>query len=122
VNLTVTSRPAGEAYVINVQGEIDVYTAPRLRQEIISLLDQGSRHIVIDLSSVDYLDSTGLGVLIGGLKRMKEQEGSLSLICPNPKIMRIFEITGLNKIFSMFLTEGDALAGLPAQRGTEGGV
>ncbi len=113
MNLNITSRPVGQAHIIDLKGEIDVYTAPQFRQEVLSLLDQGSRYIVVNLSSVDYLDSTGLGVLIGGLKRLKEQGGSLILICPNAKITRIFEITGLDKIFAMFLTEGEALDALP---------
>ncbi|MCC6446856.1 MAG: STAS domain-containing protein [Armatimonadetes bacterium] len=114
MNLTVNSRPADQAYVIDLQGEVDVYTAPKLRQEIIGLLDKGINRVVINLSGVEYLDSTGLGVLIGGLKRLKEQGGNLFLICPNPKIKRIFEITGLDKIFSMFLTEKDAVGSLTA--------
>jgi anti-sigma B factor antagonist len=98
--------------VIALGGEVDVYTSPRLKQEMVDLLNKGTTRLVIDLSAVDYLDSTGLGVLIGGLKRAREREGDLRLICDNLRILRIFEITGLTKIFDIFRTEAEALSGL----------
>lgn len=102
MNLKISARSIDDrASVIDLEGEVDVYTAPQLKQKIIELLDIGSRHITVDLTSVDYLDSTALGVLIGGLKRLREHDGTLDLICPNPRIRRIFEITGLDKIFDM---------------------
>jgi anti-sigma B factor antagonist len=98
--------------VIALAGEVDVYTSPRLKQEMVELLNQGTSRLVIDLSAVEYLDSTGLGVLIGGLKRAREREGDLRLICDNLRILRIFEITGLTKIFDIFRSEAEAMAGL----------
>ena len=101
--------------MIDLEGEVDVYTAPQLKQQIIGLLDSGTRHVTVNLSAVDYLDSTALGVLIGGLKRLREREGKLDLICPNPRIKRIFEITGLDKIFDIHTNEEEALAMLKAE-------
>src|ERR1051325_8956708 len=98
--------------VIALGGEVDVYTSPRLKQEMVDLLNKGTVKLVIDLSAVEYLDSTGLGVLIGGLKRAREREGDLRLICDNLRILRIFEITGLTKIFDIYRSEEEALAGL----------
>ena len=101
-----------ELPVIELEGEVDVYTAPQLKQQIISLLESGARELVVDLSKVDYLDSTALGVLIGGLKRIREMDGNMALVCPSPRIRRVFEITGLDKIFDMFNSESEAQAGI----------
>ena len=93
-------------------GEVDVYTSPRLKQEMVDLLNRGQVNLIVDLNGVEYLDSTGLGVLIGGLKRARERDGDLRLICDNMRILRIFEITGLTKIFELTRTRADALAKL----------
>jgi anti-sigma B factor antagonist len=105
------------AALIDLEGEIDVYTAPNLKQQIITLLDSGVRHILVNLTNVEYLDSTALGVLIGGLKRLRERDGSLDLICPNQRIKRVFEITGLDKIFDMYASEADAMEKVRAKEG-----
>jgi anti-sigma B factor antagonist len=85
--------------VVDVKGEIDVYTAPKLREKLIELVSEGSHHVVVNLEGVDFLDSTGLGVLVGALKRVKAHEGSLALVCTQDKILKIFKITGLTKVF-----------------------
>lgn len=97
-----------EPPVITLEGEVDVYTAPELKKQMITLLEAGARELVVDLTAVDYLDSTVLGVLIGGLKRMRERDGNLRLVCPSPRIRRIFEITGLDKIFDIYNSEQEA--------------
>lgn len=118
MNLKMNIRPIDEqASIVDLQGEVDVYTAPQLKQQIITMLDSGVKHIVVNLADVEYLDSTALGVLIGGLKRLREREGTLDLICPNPRIKRIFEITGLDKIFDMYTTEAEALGALESKEG-----
>lgn len=96
--------------LIELEGEVDVYTAPDLKRQMISLLEEGRSEMVVDLTKVEYLDSTALGVLIGGLKRVREREGNLSLICPSPRIRRVFEITGLDKIFDIYNSENEARA------------
>jgi len=98
--------------LIRLEGEVDVYTAPQLKQQMINLLESGARTMVVDLSDVEYLDSTALGVLIGGLKRMREMDGNMVLVCPSPRIRRVFEITGLDKIFEIFNSETEAQAGV----------
>jgi anti-sigma B factor antagonist len=98
--------------VIELEGEVDVYTAPQLKQQMISLLEAGTKQMVVDLTKVEYFDSTALGVLIGGLKRIRERDGNLSLICPNPRIRRVFEITGLDKIFDIYNNGDEAKAGI----------
>jgi anti-sigma B factor antagonist len=87
--------------VLAVRGEVDVYTAPRLRERLIELVSQGSHQVVVDLEGVDFLDSTGLGVLVGGLKRLRSHDGDMILVCTQPRILKVFEITGLTKVFSI---------------------
>ena len=91
----------GDYTVLAVRGEVDVYTAPRLRERLIELVSQGSHQVVVDLEGVDFLDSTGLGVLVGGLKRLRSHDGDMILVCTQPRILKVFEITGLTKVFSI---------------------
>jgi anti-sigma B factor antagonist len=100
--------------VIEVCGEIDVYTAPRLRETLISLVDGGNYRLIIDMEGVEFLDSTGLGVLVGGLKRVRAHGGGIDLVCTQGKILRIFRITGLNKVFSIYDSVAAALGTPPA--------
>ena len=86
---------AGDCAVLRVAGEIDVYTAPDLRQQVIDLADNGTRHIVADLRGVDFLDSTGLGALVGSLKRLRLRQGSLGLVISGGRILQLLVITGL---------------------------
>ena len=109
MNLKMNTRSIdNQASIIDLDGEVDVYTAPQLKQQIITLLDAGVKRVIVNLTAVEYLDSTALGVLIGGLKRLRERDGTLDLICPNPRIKRIFEITGLDKIFDIYSIEEEA--------------
>jgi anti-sigma B factor antagonist len=101
MDLDVATSEMGNASVLSLAGEIDVYTAPRLRQAIIDLVEAGKTNLVIDMEKVDFLDSTGLGVLVGGLKRVKTNDGSLAIVATQDKILKIFDITGLNKVFSI---------------------
>ena len=111
IGLTVTPRTAGEGtQALDLVGEVDVYKAPLLRQAIMDQVDANVKHLLIDLTKVEYLDSTGLGILIGGVKRLKEQGGTLRLVGPSARITRIFEITGLNRIFDVYASEQEALS------------
>lgn len=101
MDLSLTTRTEGERTVVEVGGEIDVYTAPKLRETLISLVDAGHYHLVLDLERVDFLDSTGLGVLVGGLKRVRTHDGSLTLVCTRERLLKIFRITGLTKVFDI---------------------
>ena len=71
------------------------------RERLIELVSQGKHQIVVDLEGVDFLDSTGLGVLVGGLKRLRSHDGDLALVCTQHRILKVFEITGLTKVFSI---------------------
>ena len=96
--------------VIDVQGEIDMYTPPRLRELLIDLVSKGSYQLVVNLEKVGFLDSTGLGVLVGGLKRVRAHDGSLDLVCTQQRILKIFRITGLTEVFGIYETVDQAIA------------
>ena len=96
--------------MVAVEGEIDVYTAPRLRQEITDLVGSGAYRLVIDLEGVEFLDSTGLGVLVGGLKKVRAHEGSLRLVCTQERLLKIFRITGLAKVFPIYDSVDEAIS------------
>ena len=111
MELTLNVYPEASGYtVIAVGGEIDVYTAPRLREKLIGLVESGSYHLIVDMEGVEFLDSTGLGVLVGGLKRVRAHDGWIDLVCTQSRILRIFRITGLNKVFSIFDSIAAAVA------------
>jgi len=112
MDLTVNEHPVGDGKtVVEVNGEIDVYTAPKLREALLNLVDNGNYRLVVDMQGVEFLDSTGLGVLVGGLKRVRAHDGAIDLVCTQGRILRIFRITGLSKVFSIYDSLEAALAG-----------
>jgi anti-sigma B factor antagonist len=119
VNLEVRTRQIGEHIaVIELQGEMDVYTTPQAKEAMLDLLEKGYHHLVVDLQHTDYLDSTALGVLVGTLKRVREQGGDLRLVAPPPRIRRLLEITRLVNVFPIDASEQEATNNL-TQEGTE---
>lgn len=101
----------GDVCVIDLPGEIDIYTSPKVRDAITELIDQGHYHLVINLEKVRHIGSAGLGVLVGGLKRARERGGSVNLVCTNPQIKKLFDLTGLVTIFGIFDDEQSAIRG-----------
>ncbi len=102
--------------VIDVGGEIDIYTAPRLRELLIDLVGKGNYQLVVNMDKVGFLDSTGLGVLVGGLKRVRAHDGSLDLACTQERILKIFRITGLTQVFGIHQTVDQAIAAMKGRR------
>ena len=100
--LDVAVESVGGRSIIALTGEVDVYSAYKLRETIKDLVEEGRYDIVVDLERVAFLDSTGLGVLVGGLKRVRHHGGELGIICSQEKILRIFRITGLTKVFPIY--------------------
>jgi anti-sigma B factor antagonist len=96
--------------VVDVEGEIDIYTAPRLRELFIDLVSTNNYQLIVDLEKVGFLDSTGLGVLVGGLRRVRPHDGWLDLVCTQERILSIFRITGLTKVFGIYQTVDQAIA------------
>src|SRR5437764_15415386 len=102
--------------VMDVGGEIDMYTAPRLRELLVDLVSKNSYHLVVNLDKVGFLDSTRLGVLVGGLKRVRAHDGSLDLVCTRERILKIFRVTGLTEVFGIYQTVDQAIAARKGQR------
>jgi anti-sigma B factor antagonist len=111
-----TVGPVGDRAIVQVAGEVDVYTAPMLREQIRDLAAKGAAHLIVDLTEVEFLDSTGLGALVGGLKRVRDVGGSLALVISTPRILRVFEITGLTSVLAVQGSVPDAISADPHWR------
>lgn len=105
--------------ILAVGGCLDHVTAPLLRERLIELLSSGRRCLVLDLEGVELLDSTGLGVLAGAVKRARQVRGSLQLVCTQHRVLRVFQVTGLTKVFSIHpsVDRATAAAGGPCAQG-----
>ena len=95
--------------IVAVAGDADLHSAPELRDRLSGLLDEGVRHVAVDLSETTFVDSMTLGVLLGAVKRLRTSGGRLELIVPRPDIRRIFEITMLDRVFDLHATRDQAL-------------
>lgn len=110
MELTVSARTVPPFEIIEVAGEVDVYTAPRLREAIVEAIDAGRSRLIVNVEGVEFLDSTGLGVLVGGLKRVRADGGSLDIVCTQERLLKIFQITGLDKVFGLHQSVDAAVA------------
>lgn len=106
MDLTVTSRERDGRTIVSVGGEVDVYSAQELREHLVEPTVEGgpAPHVIVDLSNVHFMDSTGLGVLVGALKRTREAGGTLELVADDERILRVFRITGLTDVFTIHPT------------------
>jgi anti-sigma B factor antagonist len=96
--------------VISVAGEVDLYSAPELKEHILTAIDGGKTSIVVDLSRATFIDSTTLGVLVGARKRLRERDGSVAVVCADDDKLGLFEMTGLDRVFSIHEDRAAALA------------
>jgi anti-sigma B factor antagonist len=110
-NLTEDALDA-DRHVVAVRGEIDLFTAPELKQKLTDAIEGGKSRIVVDLTDTTFLDSTALGVLIGAVKRLRSRDGALVIVNIDQNIAKTFEITGLDQIFTILSTRDDAIAAL----------
>jgi anti-sigma B factor antagonist len=101
MELSLATRIVDDHAVLEVGGEVDVYTAPRLRERLTEMVDGGARNVVVDLARVDFLDSTGLGVLVGAHKRLRLAGGTFSLVCAKESLLKVFRITALDQIIPL---------------------
>ncbi|MEX0665717.1 MAG: STAS domain-containing protein [Acidimicrobiia bacterium] len=100
VDFETTTGAGDDEWIVTVHGEIDVATSPRLRTELHDCLERGARTIVLDLEAMSFIDSSGLGVLVGVVKRLKDQQGDTIMLCNlQEPVRRVFEITGLTELF-----------------------
>ncbi len=116
MDLKLTHYTKDGIEVIDVEGKIDIYTAPRLRELLIDLVSSNTYQLIVNLDKVEFLDSTGLGVLVGGLKRVQAHDGSLDLVCTQERILNIFRMTGLTKVFGIYQTVDQAIAATKGSR------
>jgi anti-sigma B factor antagonist len=105
-----TERIDTTTAVIDLKGEVDLYTAPEFKQHLVDVIEQGALNVVVDFSDTTFIDSTTLGVLVGGVKRLRPGGGQLLLVCDDRNIIKIFEITGLHRVFDIHATREEALA------------
>jgi anti-sigma B factor antagonist len=112
IDLTVEIGSKGPWTIVSVAGEIDLFTAPKLREQFLAALDgTDTDRLLVDLTRVSFMDSTGLGVLIGALRRMNERDGRMALVCSEGPVLRVLELTRLNEVFSIFHSVDDATSG-----------
>ena len=105
-----TDKVDESTYVISLAGEVDLYTAPEFKSQLLEVIGNGAKDVIVDFSDTTFIDSTTLGVLVGGVKRLRTQDGQLSLVCSDRNITKIFEITGLDRVFTIYPTRDEALA------------
>jgi anti-sigma B factor antagonist len=98
--------------LVSLRGEVDIYTAPRLKEQLVKVLDEGATGIVVDLSDVTFIDSTALGVLIGGVRRLHEADGHMALVVATRPVERVLTLTGLDRVFTIHATRDAAVAAL----------
>ena len=109
-DFAITEHPIdAERHVLAVRGEIDLFTAPELKQVLAESIEAGRVRIIVDLTETTFLDSTALGVLIGAVKRLRSRDGALAIVNIDENIAKTFEITGLDQIFTIVPTREEAL-------------
>ena len=100
MTLTIDVEREGETTLLVLRGDLDASTASQLRECLVEVIGDGAR-IVIDMEALDFLDSAGLGILVGGLKRARTHGGELELVCSNSAVLKPIEITGLDRVFTI---------------------
>jgi anti-sigma B factor antagonist len=106
-------HPAGPWVVVAITGELELGTAPRLRQQVVTLVGDGHTHIVLDMSAVDFVDSIGLGVIVSALKRVRGRDGELVVAGASPRLRSLFELTRLDQVIDLYDSVPDVLASRP---------
>jgi anti-sigma B factor antagonist len=94
-----TTQVGADAYVVSVAGELDIATAGRLREELDLTAERGARRVIVDLIGLTFIDSVALGILTEGAKRLRADGGVCVVVTQDPRILRVFEITGLDRVF-----------------------
>jgi anti-sigma B factor antagonist len=114
MNFDIKTEQVDGAHVIALAGEVDLYTAPEFKQQLLDVIAKGAKDVIVDFSDTTFIDSTTLGVLVGGVKRLRTNDGQLSLVCSDRNITKIFEITGLDRVFTIYPTREEAIANVGA--------
>lgn len=117
MDLNVSTRQQDDHVVVATTGEIDLHTAPRLQADLAELMQDGSARLIVDLSGVEFCDSTGVNVLLAAMRRAHEQGGSLSLVSPQAAVRKVLGITGLDSVFPVRESVEEAIR-MPPEPGT----
>ncbi|PZS29824.1 MAG: anti-sigma factor antagonist [Pseudonocardiales bacterium] len=117
MELSVSQQSVGEYPVLAVRGEVDVYSAPTLADGLNTLLDSGTKPVIVDLTEVGFLDSTGLGVLVAARTAAVDAGRALPIACGHERILKLFKITGLDAVFDIHPTVDAAVQSLGHQKG-----
>jgi anti-sigma B factor antagonist len=102
-------RRTGDCPVLAIKGEIDVYSAPDFKQAVVGLIDDGTRHVILDMSDVTYMDSSGFSTLLSATKRLRPEGGALHLVGTRPTVQRILHLTRLDTVLELHPDVDDAL-------------
>jgi anti-sigma B factor antagonist len=102
MDLVVTTSVVGNKSIAAISGEIDVYTAPELREKLVGLVDSGATDIVVDMGQVGFCDSTGLGALVAALNYARDRDTVLSLAAAQERVLKVLRITGLDQVFTVY--------------------
>jgi anti-sigma B factor antagonist len=108
VDFALSTSQVEDYAVVAVTGELDVYTAPALEEALGDLVDAGTVRVVVDLSGVSFMDSTGLGLLIKALKWTREHGGALRIVANTDRVLKVFRVTGLDSVLSLHATLDEA--------------
>lgn len=108
MELDIRTEQDGNICTVVLAGEVDVYTAPVLKDKLVSIIEGGCVDVVVDLQNVAFIDSSGLGVLVSALRRSRERGGAVRIVCTRESILKVFRITGLDKVFPLFSDAAEA--------------
>jgi len=108
MELDISTHCDGSVCRVVLTGEVDVYSAPVLKERLVERMQHGCVDIILDMNEVGFIDSSGLGVLVGALRRVREKSGTLRIVCTRDNVLKIFRITGLDKVFPIFESFDDA--------------
>jgi anti-sigma B factor antagonist len=109
VDIQLDQRSEGGWDVVDVTGDVDLASAPALRARLDDLLADGSRRVLVNLQQVAFMDSSGLSAIVSGMKGMRERGGEIAIACANASILKIFSITGLDRVVSIHATVAEAI-------------
>jgi anti-sigma B factor antagonist len=101
VDFQVSVSAAGSAATVSITGDLDCYSSPQLRAALLEVIGDGARHVTLDIGGTQFIDSTGLSVLVGGLRRVQELGGTMVVQSPTDTTRRLFDITGLSPVFDI---------------------
>ena len=107
-----TENVSDDGYVISLFGEADLYAAPELKDHLLRAIAQKGTRIVVDMGDVTFIDSTSLSVLVQGERRMRPSGGRIALVCTDPNVVKVFRITGLDRVFPMYASRAEAVDAL----------